>query len=276
MYLLITVLSAFLLLPLLSCTSSPETQLCVSIPPQAYLVRRIAGESVPLTVMIPPGAAPPTYSPTASQIRDLHQSKLYIKNGHPDFHFEKKHIDPFLKKHPGIMTVDMADSVDIIPGDVHIWLSPRIMAESSERIYRKLLRLYPENEEIYRERYRALRRDIDSLDQELQKTFAPHRGKTFMILHPALAYFCRDYGLEQISIREGNKTPSAKRIAQLIEYGRRENIRVILIQKEFASEQLDMLSREIGAEIVSIDPLSAAWLDNLDETARILERVFNE
>ncbi|MDZ7821701.1 MAG: hypothetical protein U5N26_07775 [Candidatus Marinimicrobia bacterium] len=51
---------------------------------------------------------------------------------------------------------------------------------------------------------------------------------------------------------------------------------MILIQKEFASEQLDMLSREIGAEIVSIDPLSATWLDNLYETARILERVFNE
>ncbi|MDZ7821699.1 MAG: zinc ABC transporter substrate-binding protein [Candidatus Marinimicrobia bacterium] len=95
MYLLITVLSAFLLLAELSCTSSPETQLCVSIPPQAYLVRRIAGESVPLTVMIPPGAAPPTYSPTASQIRDLHQSKLYIKNGHPDFHFEKSTSIPF-------------------------------------------------------------------------------------------------------------------------------------------------------------------------------------
>ncbi|MDZ7821700.1 MAG: zinc ABC transporter substrate-binding protein [Candidatus Marinimicrobia bacterium] len=122
------------------------------------------------------------------------------------------------EKTPEIMTVDMADSVDIIPGDVHIWLSPRIMAESSERIYRKLLRLYPENEELYRERYRALRRDIDSLDQELQKTFAPHRGKAFMhtaprpgILLPGLRAGTDQYpGREQNTFRQ--KDHAADRI----------------------------------------------------------------
>ncbi len=270
------ILTACLLWTLTSCGSTPETDICVSIPPQAYLVKRIAGEETMLTVMIPPGSAPPTYSPNAAQMRELHQSRLYIKIGHPDFLFEKKHIDPFLNKHPGVMVVDMADSVDIIPGDVHIWLSPAIMRINAERVYRKLAQLNPGKQEMYLNNFRDLRQDIDSLDAKLRRMFEPHQGKAFMVLHPALEYFCRDYGLKQVSIRKDNKAPSAKKIAELIEYARDKNIGAILIQKEFSSEQLDVFSRETGAEVIVIDPLNTSWLENLYETATILERVFNE
>ncbi|MEA3392770.1 MAG: zinc ABC transporter substrate-binding protein, partial [Candidatus Marinimicrobia bacterium] len=168
-----------------SCEIVPTADICVSIPPQAYLVKRIAGEDTPVSIMIPPGSAPPTYAPTASQIRALHECKLYVKNGHPDFHFEKKHIDPYLKNHPEVLTVNMARDLDIVPGDVHIWLSPRYMNVAAVRIFEQLKILYPRQEDELKANLTILQRDIGKLDSELQTDLAAHQGAKFLTLHPS-------------------------------------------------------------------------------------------
>ena len=259
-----------------SCDTTPTAEICVSIVPQSYLVKRIAGEQTPVTIMIPPGSGHSTHALTAAQIRDLHNSRLYVKVGHPDFNFEKKHIDPFLKQNLEIMTVSMADPKYNIPGDSHIWLSPRIMRGAAERIYIALAELYPEKKGSYTNNYHSLIRDIDILDKELQEILAAHQGAEFLTLHPAWGYFARDYGVRQVSIRDENKSFSAQRMAELIDYAKKNNIRIIFVQKEYAFEQIDVLAREIGAEVITLDPLSASWLENLRSTGRIISKVLNE
>lgn len=259
-----------------SCDVAPSPDICVSIPPQAWLVQRLAGEGTPVTIMIPPGSAPPTYAPTASQVRDLHECKLYIKNGHPDFHFEKKHIDPYLKEHPEVMTVDMAKGLDIVPGDAHIWLSPAYMNTAAVRIYEALITLYPDRKAEIKANLVALQRDILTLDLELRAELEPYQGKKFLTLHPSWGYYARDYGLEQVSIRHEHKAPSTQEMAHLIEHAKEENIHVIFVQKEFAYEQLKVISKSIDGEIVALDPLNIDWLEQMYKTGTILKKVFSE
>ena len=270
--LLMIIMSMFIV----SCEMTPTADICVSIPPQAYLVKRIAGDEVPVTIMIQPGTAPPTYAPTASQIRDLHECKLYIKNGHPDFNFEKKHIDPYLKEHPNVMTVDMTKGIDIRPGDAHIWLSPRIMRMGAVQIHEKLTKLYPERSDELTQNLNTLLRDIGKLDKELTDILAPFKGAKFLTLHPSWGYFCRDYGIEQISIRNENKAPSTLEITRLIDTAKEENIHIIFVQKEFNFEQVKVIANEIDAEVVPLDPLNENWLNQMRKTGKILEKVFNE
>jgi len=259
-----------------SCKIAPSPDICVSIPPQAYLVKRIAGADMPVTIMIPPGSAPPTYAPTASQIRDLHECKLYVKNGHPDFNFETMHIDPYLNKHPEVLLVDMAKNQDIVPGDAHIWLSPKIMGNAAKRIYEQLIQLYPKRQDELKSNLDILLRDIGKLDMELHSLLDPYHHSKFLTLHPSWGYFSRDYGLEQVSIRHENKAPSTKEIAHLIEDAKNWNIHIIFVQKEFSSEQLNVISREINANIVALDPLNENWLKNIQNTGRTLAKVFDE
>ncbi|MCD6337673.1 MAG: zinc ABC transporter substrate-binding protein [Candidatus Marinimicrobia bacterium] len=270
--LLIILMSLFIA----SCEIAPTADICVSIPPQAYLVKRIAGTETSVSIMIPPGAAPPTYAPTASQIRDLHECKLYVKNGHPDFNFEKMHIDPYLAQHPEILTVDMAKEQNIMPGDVHIWLSPKIMSDAAERIYEQLSKLYPKRKNELRSNLDILLRDIGKLDMELHAQLDPFQGSQFLTLHPSWGYFSRDYGIQQISIRHENKAPSTKEIMHLIEHAKETNIHIIFVQKEFSSEQLNVISRAINAKIITLDPLNESWLNNIRTTGKTLAKVFSE
>ena len=270
--LLMVIMSLFIT----SCELEPSADICVSIGPQAYLVKRLAGEETQVTVMIPPGTAPPTYAPTASQVRDLHECKLYVKNGHPDFHFEKKHIDPYLKGHPEVLTVNMARDLDIVPGDAHIWLSPRYMKVAAHRIYEQLKVLYPERKDELKANLTALQNDIDKLDAELTQILSPNQGKEFLTLHPSWGYFSRDYGIEQVSIRHEHKAPSTQEMAHLIEHAKEHDIHIIFVQKEFAFEQLQVISKAIDGEIIALDPLNSDWLNQMHKTGQILAKVFNE
>jgi len=259
-----------------SCEIAATSDICVSIPPQAYLVKRIAGAETSVTIMIPPGSAPPTYAPTASQIRDLHECKLYVKNGHPDFHFEKMHIDPYLKEHPEVLTVNMAEGQNIVPGDAHIWLSPKFMGVAAGRIYEQLIKLYPKRQDELKANLAILQRDIGKLDKELTALLADYQGAQFLTLHPSWGYFSRDYGLDQVSIRHDHKATSTKEMAHLIEHAKENNIHIIFVQKEFSFEQLQVISKEIDAEIVALDPLNENWLKNMQMTGQTLAKIFNE
>jgi zinc transport system substrate-binding protein len=53
----------------------------VSIAPQAEFVERVGGDYVHVTVMVPPGADPHTYEPTASQLRAVSTAQLYALVG---------------------------------------------------------------------------------------------------------------------------------------------------------------------------------------------------
>ena len=50
----------------------------VSIPPQAWLVRRLAGDSVEVETLLTPGANPHTFEPGARQVKKLAGASLYL------------------------------------------------------------------------------------------------------------------------------------------------------------------------------------------------------
>ena len=266
--LLILVMSFFIA----SCEMAPTSDICVSIPPQAYLVKRIAGAETPVTIMIPPGSAPPTYAPTASQIRDLHECKLYVKNGHPDFYFEKMHIDPYLSKHPEVLIVDMAKGQDIVPGDAHIWLSLKIMADAATHIYEQLAQLYPDRKAELKSNLDSLLSDIKILDAELHAQLGPFQGAQFLSLHPSWGYFAADYNLTMISVESEGKEPSAEDLAKLVDLAKEKHVKVIFIQPQTSKQSAQAVAEEIGGEVVAVDPLAKDYIANMDNVSDIFAR----
>ena len=84
------------------------------------------------------------------------------------------------------------------------------------------------------------------------------------------AYYARQFNLEQIPLELDGKEPSPKHMKDIVDLARKENIRIIFIQKEFDSENALQLSREIGGEVVVIDPLDYNWEKQmLDITQKI-------
>jgi len=259
-------------------------QVAVSVPPQAYFVERIAGEAVSVEVLIPPSASHETYAPSPRQIVALERARLYVKVGHPQFLFERQYIDPFLGSHPGIRVVNMSAGIDFIPAaehepiegaqgaDIHVWLAPYTVRVAAQNIARALEDLDPARQAQYRANLARFLADIDALDKDIRAMLSNLKQRKFMIYHPAFGYFAKQYGLIQIAIETEGKEPSPPRLISLIQEARRDGIRTVFVEKGYSTKSAQVIAREIGGQVVELDPMAHDWLANMRRVAEVLSR----
>ncbi|MCK4990674.1 MAG: zinc ABC transporter substrate-binding protein [Bacteroidales bacterium] len=266
-----------LLLLLIACNPdskrSDKLIISVSILPQQYFIERIAGEMVEVNVMIPPGASPATYEPTFSQLSKLDQSLVYLRIGY--IGFELSWMNKISAVNPDLKIVDLSTGINPIRleeeehhhlhehahggVDPHIWMSVLNAKIIARNTFNELIQHFPEEEEKLTARFSNLLLEFDTIDDSIAKMLSDQKERSFMIYHPALSYFARDYNLEQFSLEIGGKTPSPAHMKWMIDLGREKNISTIFLQQQFDQKNAEVLANEIGAKIVQINPLDPDW-----------------
>ena len=260
-----------------SCRTGSETMdkpvISVSIIPQQYFVEQLAGDLADINVMIPPGASPATYEPTISQLGKLHQSAVYMRIGFVGF--ERSWMDKITSVNPGMKIVDLSEGVEIIMEeageredhhghthhgtDPHIWMSTINARIIARNIYNELLLLFPGEKESLLAMFDQFSLSLDSLHLAITNTLEGIENRKFMIYHPALTYYARDYGLEQFSLEIEGKTPSPAHLKQMTDLAIHNQISKILIQNQFDRINAEVLAKETGSEIIQFDPLDLQW-----------------
>ncbi len=255
-----------------------KERIAVSILPQEYFVSKIAGDLFEINVLIPPGASPATYEPTPSQLASLSKTDLYMKLGHTGF--EMAWMKKLASANEQMKIIDVSEGVDLIIEDVlhehthdhdhhhggvdpHIWLSPKNVTFIAMNISRALTTYYPEHKDAFSSNLEIFLDELDTLDRYISKELSDLTSKSFLIYHPSLSYFARDYNLEQYPMELGGKTPSASHMKKLIDTAIEKEIRVIFLQMQFDERSAEVLSRETGAEIIQINPLDIEWFDQM-------------
>ncbi len=270
----------------LACTSNRTTSrptLSVSIEPLKYLTQQITDNDFEINVLVPQGASPETFEPTATQMRKVAESSLYVDIGLLDFEINLAHA--IQENMPSVQIVHLKEGISLITGedsaapdtdhsshhhgvDPHIWTSPKCLKIMANTLYSALSRRYPDSTR-YTSNYQILIQRIDSLDRTLVHLFEG-RQTHFMIYHPALSYLARDYGLTQIALEDEGKEPSVDHIKQLIDSARRWQIPHILYQQQFSQSTVEALSRELGIKAVSVDPLGYDIEKNILEISQLI------
>jgi zinc transport system substrate-binding protein len=154
--------------------------------------------------------------------------------------------------------------------DPHIWLSPKLVKEFSPRILAALSKLKAENSKHYQNNYEKFISRIDSLDARIKEWSAKAHNKSFLIFHPVLTYYARDYGYEQIPLEVDGKEPGLKHMKKIADMAQQKNIHKILVQKEFDMRNAKVTADQIGGRIIQIDPLSENWPENIIDISKKL------
>ena len=256
----------------------PRLRVVATVPPQAWLVKRIGGDRVNVDVLLPPGASEHTYEPTPQQVARLADARLVVEVGHPALLFERRLLDAMLVREPQPLVVEM------VPGgpspsssaahdhgsDPHVWLSPRAMRAAAPDVEAALERLDPAGAPLYRANLRTTLAEIDRLDAELRQELAELRQPRFLVYHPAWGYFARDYGLQQVAIETDGKEPSPRRLVELVEEARRSGTRTVFVQRGEYDRPAQAIADELGARVVALEPLAEDWPATLRRTAAAL------
>lgn len=268
---------AILAVLLTSCSidskKSDKAVIAVSILPQKYFVEQVAGQTFDVHVMVPPGASPATFDPTPRELVKISEAVAYFKIGHIEF--EKGWDEKIKSINKELKFYDLSRGIELIAGeehdhgnhnhgvDPHIWMSVRNARQIATNILVALKELNPEKAVTYEQNHIRFVNRLDSLDQWIESQLNECDHNVFLIFHPALTYYARDYGLKQESLEFEGKQPTPHHFRNITAIAKEYQINHVFIQKQFDIENAQLLAKEIGAEIVEINPLSDAWEDEI-------------
>ena len=258
-------------------TATGRLTVTAMLAPQATLIREIAGDSVQVNTLIGTGVNPESYEPSVSAMRQVAQSDLLMLSG--ALGFEQQLVERLHDSNPSLTVHDTSAGITPIYGthshphhehgeghehehsvaDPHTWTSVKNARVMAANIHRILCDADPALAPYYTERYHRLDHHLDSLDRALTLRLAPLEGKGFLIWHPSLSYLARDYGLRQIPIGAEGKEITPRALKQIIDRANLSGCRVLFVQADFDSSRAEAISRQTGANVVTITPLDPDW-----------------
>jgi len=236
--------------------------------------------------LLPAGANPHTFEPTAKQARKLAEASLMLTIG---MAFERplvkrtQSLNPKLTVAPmdaGIEKLDTHEGHHHAPGascpcgdgDPHIWLSPRLYAVMASNTTAALSQLLPEARATFEARRDAVVKEIQTIDAELQRTFEAIPIKTYVVYHPSWTYVAKDYGLTLLVIEQDGKTPSARHLTRISEQAKAAGVRKVFTEPQYDKRPAQTIAKQLGARVEVLNSLQEDWPALMREAASAFKR----
>jgi len=233
--------------------------------PVADMVRQVGKDAVDVVTLLPAGASPHTFEPTPAQMRAVAEAAVFVEVG--------AGLDAWAAKlraaHTGPMTViTLATGVPLLGateregeshgGDPHLWLDPVLVRDHFvPAIANGLSQADPGHAAAFRAAAAEFEAALTKLDAEIRTTLAPATNRNYVAFHSAWRYFGRQYDLHEVAVVESfpGKEPSAQEIAAMVQRARAAHVRAFLIEPQFSPRLAEQVAQEIGAQLVTVDPL---------------------
>ncbi len=255
----------------------------VSIEPQRWLLEQIVGDKMEVRSLMGNGGNPEHYEPTFSHLANLEKSVAYFQVG--NLGFESAIMEKVQANNPDLPIYCVSDSIRMILDthhhdhhkdseeclayDPHTWSSVKNAKIMAANMLRGMKEVDADNAAYYTRNFITLSHKLDSLDLMLTEKLAPVCGGSFIVWHPSLSYFARDYGLTQLALGMENKELSVEETRSLIDRARSAGTTVFFIQKDFDRSQAVAITDGLGSDIklISINPLAYEWADEIQVVA---------
>jgi zinc transport system substrate-binding protein len=240
--------------------SSPEkVRVVASFYPMFEFVKRIGGERVEVSSLIPVGIEPHDYEPTIQQVQDAQTADMLVINGAG---FEEKWIKN-IKARSVLDTsvgLNLTSSVQVSDQSVdpHIWLDPILAKRQVENIRDGLIKVDPANSAYYNENANRFISDLDSLDKTIKSGLSSCEKKDFIAFHNAFSYFSKRYGLTQHSIQgvspEADVLP--QRLQQIVSLARDMGLDTIYTEELADPRFASVIAQEIpNGKVLVLSPI---------------------
>lgn len=239
------------------------------------------GDTGDVKVVIPDGAEPHDYQPSAKRVAELNDSSAIIYNG---AEFESG-LDAAIDNAAamGVPTFAAFSALKSpIDEDPHFWLDPEMVVEIIGDMADFL------EKEIgidLGKNLKDFRRELENTDRRIQRLVGPipRKDRKFVADHKALEYFARRYEFDPIgyvvSSTSPDSSPSAKHLSRLRDDMLSNNVRVIFTELGNADDATKTLAAETRAHIVALPIEQIGDADSYDAymtslAAKVVEGVY--
>ncbi|MGN7471457.1 metal ABC transporter solute-binding protein, Zn/Mn family [Brevibacillus sp. SAFN-007a] len=274
--------------------STPQTggdagakpQVYTTIYPLEYVAKRVGGDHVEVTNIIPLGVEPHDYEPTAKDMVALANADMFVYNGSGLELWVDKAVGNLDKKKTVI--VNASEGMDLLKAtehehehegeaateehghdhgefDPHVWLDPTKLKAQAEKVKNSLVQIDQAHAADYEKNYEQLAADLDQLDQEFTNMVSHAAKKELMTSHSAFSYLANRYGLEQVAISGLNPAdePSPAELKSLVEHVKEHNISYVMFETLVSPKVAEVIAKEAGVKTATLNPLEGLTEDDV-------------
>lgn len=266
--LLILISSLFLI----SCNKKKQSDIVTTLYPQYDIAKQIAGDKLTVNLMTPFGSEIHGYEPTAKDIINAQNAKLFIYTSDEMERWAKNIIDHNKKN-----TLNLSKSYTLIPyeqnnaviDNLHFWTDPTTFMQLVTGIKNEIIKIDSENIEYYEQNADKYLEEINKIHEEIKFYLASKdKPAIFFYGHNAMTAFGNRYNLNIISLSSSYKPDGELSPGQILAL--KIKIKEAKVKFFFIEELIDLrspnaLKEELNKEGYSIDILELHGFHNISK-----------
>lgn len=218
----------------------------------ADIVRNVAGDDLEVGQIVPDGASPHNYAPSAQEQQRLAESDLLVYF-HPA-------LEAALPLESAENSFEIAAHVGELRAyaegtDPHIWLDPLLVRAALPDLAAALAEIDPANADAYKRRADSYATELTRLDADLGRLVAtiPSADRKLVTSHDLIGYFAARYGFDVVGAVFGvapEAEASAGDVGELIGVVAQAGVPAVFAQQGDDAEVLRLIAAEAGVEVV--------------------------
>lgn len=238
------------------------------------LTKQIAGDTVHVQQLLPPGAEPHSFEPTPGAFVALNQADAFI------------YISDELEPWAADLAATVEDRVQILPlaaifetsADPHVWMNLQKAKLMAYEISALLAQINPGERARYEQNYALLASQIEELEQQFKEVLSSCKHQQVVhIGHLAFGNLLRPYGIKLTALagtsHEGEH--SAKKIARLMWEIKSHRLPAIFTEESVSPRLAQTVAAETGVEILplySVEHISKQDFDSAVTYVDLMKR----
>ena len=229
-------------------------------------VKEIGGNSVEVTLLIPPGVEPHSFEPKPRDMITLNDADIFIYTGPLMETWAANIIKGVNNKK--IFVVNASKDIHLIPAvsfdtnervgalDPHIWLGLNNVDIIINEITQGLIQADEKNSTLYKKNAIEYQKKITALKADYSSDLGPCKKRTIVYGgHYTFGYLAREYSLTYLAAAgiSSDAEPTVADLSRLVEIVKKEQIPYIFYQELSSPKVAETIAQETGAQLILLN-----------------------
>ncbi|MGG1640786.1 metal ABC transporter substrate-binding protein [Paenibacillus sp. NRS-1782] len=254
--------------------SGKKLKVVTTFYPMYEFTKQVAGDHADVTALIPAGAEPHDWEPSAKDMAQVKDADVFVYNGIVEGWAEQALSSASSDKR---VVVEASKGLNLMEGtaeeegeahaeeghshdhvlDPHVWLDPVLAQKEVESIKAGLISADSANKADYEKNADAYIAKLKELDIEFKTGLKDVKRKDFITQHTAFGYLAKQYGLTQVAISglSPEQEPTPDKLAGIIKFAKENNVKTIFFETLVDPKVAETVATEIGAKTDVLNPL---------------------
>ncbi|MBP1966586.1 metal ABC transporter substrate-binding protein [Paenibacillus aceris] len=259
-----------------SSSSNGKLNVVTTFYPMYEFTKQVAGDHAEVIALIPAGAEPHDWEPSAKDMKKVKNADVFVYNGIVEGWVDQALSSADNQKR---VVVEASKGIELMEGlpeeeedhkekdhkeadggkmmDPHVWLDPVLAQKEVESIAAGLSQADPANKEDYRKNAEVFIGKLKALDTTYRTSFEQVKKKDFVTQHAAFGYLAKQYGLTQVPIAglSPEEEPSPAQMADIIQFAKENQVKTIFFETLVDPKVAQTIATELHAKTEVLNPL---------------------